>query len=107
MYPEIKHLEKDINNLKERLKHYQNVSESLGKEIEFLAKSKKEEAELLSAEDIELLMMSKEFFNEFIEDFQNDITPQEKEKIDRINSMIDKIITIYGRSRYNNLFGNE
>jgi hypothetical protein len=107
MYPEIKLLENDKNSLKERLKHYQNVSESLGNEIEFLAKSKKGKAELLSADDIELLMMSKEFFNEFIEDFQNDITPEEKEKIDRINSMIDKIITIYGKSRYNNLFGKE
>ncbi len=100
-------MEDDKDLLWKKYRHYQDVSESLGKEIEYIAKSKKEDSELLTGEDIELLMMAKEFFNEFLEDFQDNVTPEEKEKMLRLNSLIDKIIDLYGKNRYNNLYKKE
>ncbi len=83
-----------MNTDKHTITHYQNVLRILEKEIEIMVDNKRSLDEL-NKDDIDLLYMSIDIFNEFLDDFKNQISFEEQKRIEKLNTTIGKIINFY------------
>lgn len=80
-----------------KLKHYLNVVESFSNEIELMVMNKStsdssKELVRLNDDDIELLLMSGDFFDEFLQDFGEEISVEERQKIINLSNLIKKLV---------------
>lgn len=108
-------MEKDNKN---KIDHYKNVVYSLNKELEAMIERNRERfaesknpsvdsapmdfVSMLSDDDIDLLVMSRDLFNEFLEDFFHQIDEEEKQKIIHLNNLVNKMLDIHKRFKDKN-----
>ena len=90
--------EDDVTKYSEKEQHYKNVAESLAQEVEKMVWEKKNLFQTknykytFNKNDLDLLKMAIDFFNEFLEEFESELSEEEKKRILELNNLINHII---------------